>query len=261
MYSLIARFILIYTIMELKDKVAVITGSTGALGSELTLALARAGCHCVCHYHDNKQKADQLVTGIKALGRDAVAIKADLTKEPQIDALFESAGSLIPPRILVNSASVFPRTPLCDITSDQARSVLGLNLIACILTAKAFAKAVKQASNDTDAPLAKIINISDTAAIKPWKNYSLYCASKAGLTGATKSLAKELAPEILVNALAPGIATWPDDTPAEDKKRQLSFIPANRFAKMEEITAALIFLSQNDYMTGQTLAVDGGRSI
>ncbi len=247
--------------MKLQGKTAIITGSTGALGSELTLALAKAGCDCVCHYHQNKKKAEQLVCDIEAMSRQAIAVKADLTDPKQIDALVREASRFAPPQVLINSASVFERTPLHEINFGQARRVFDLNVTASIMTAKAFAQAIPKGSTDTDAPAGKIINLCDVAAKNPWAEYCLYCASKAGLVGATKALAKELAPDILVNALAPGITTRPDEMSPEEKTRQLSFIPMQRFAEKEEIAAAMIFLLENDYMTGQTLNVCGGRAI
>jgi len=247
--------------MDLQDKVAIVTGSTGSLGSQLVLALAKAGCSCVCHYHSNKAKAEQLVSDIKSMKGKALAVKADLTDQKQIEALFTEAARLGPAQILVNSASVFLRTPLADVTFDQGRRVIDLNLTACILTAKTFAKYIQMPSKKTDVPVAKIINITDIAGTSPWAQYSLYCASKAGLIGATKALAKELAPDILVNSIAPGIATWPTKMDDEFKKRQLHFIPMRRFAETKEIAAGLLFLLQNNYITGQTLNIDGGRSI
>jgi 3-oxoacyl-[acyl-carrier protein] reductase len=247
--------------MELAGKSAIVTGSTGSLGSELVKALAQTGCNCICHYHKNKEKAERIVSDIKATSRQAVAIKADLTEPQQIDALFEQANRYAPLQILINSASVFERTPLQEISVGQARRVLDVNLTACILTARAFAQRVSKASENKDAPAGKIINICDVAATKPWAKYSLYCASKAGLIGATKALAKELAPDILVNALAPGVATWPTEMTGEEEKRQLSFIPMRRFAETREIAAAMIFLLQNDYITGEVLNVCGGRGI
>jgi len=255
--------------MELAGKTAVITGSTGGLGSRLALALAGAGCNCVCHYHENKEKAEQLVDDIEAMSRQAdsagspqaVAVKADLTEPQQIEGLFEAASRFAPVQILINSTGIFGRTPLSEVSIGQARRVLDLNLTACILTAKTFAQKIPKASENKDAPMGKIINISDVAATKPWAQYSLYCASKAGLIGATKALAKELAPEILVNALAPGIVTWPEKMTREEEERQLSFIPMRRFAETTEIAAAMMFLLENDYVTGQVLNVCGGRAI
>jgi NAD(P)-dependent dehydrogenase (short-subunit alcohol dehydrogenase family) len=247
--------------MELAGNSAIVTGSTGSLGSELAMSLAQAGCNCICHYHQNEKKAEQLVSNIKSMSRQAVAIKADLTEPQQIDALFDEASRYAPLQILINSASVFERTPLQEISIGQAHCVLDVNLTACILTAGVFAKRIPMACKGKDSPAGKIINICDVAATKPWAQYSLYCASKAGLIGATKALAKELAPDITVNALAPGIATWPEEMTSEEEKRQLSFIPMRRFAETTEIAAAMIFLLQNDYITGQVLNVCGGRGI
>jgi NAD(P)-dependent dehydrogenase (short-subunit alcohol dehydrogenase family) len=246
--------------MELKGKCAIVTGSTGKLGGELTAVLARAGCDCVCHYYRNEEKALQLVGEIESLGRKAVAVRAELTGQGEIEKVFDKAESLGSPSILVNSAAVFPRTPLEQISFEQIRGVLDLNLATCIMTAKEFAKRISK-EGDSDEPAGKIINVSDVAAISPWAEYSVYCASKAGLTGATKALAKELAPDILVNALSPGVMTQPGEMTGEEEKRQLSFIPMKRFAEADEITAAFIYLLKNDYVTGQVLNVSGGRVI
>ncbi|MGD9110600.1 MAG: SDR family oxidoreductase [Phycisphaerales bacterium] len=240
--------------MNLKDKTAVITGSTGSLGSSLSLALARAGCHCICHYHKNHEKARQLIADIKKYSVTAISIQADLTDPGQIESLLETADSLGTAQILINSAALFETTPLDKVTLEDARKFFDLNVTAALLAAKSFAARLKDTAG-------KIINISDIAAIHPWSEYSLYCSSKAALIGLTKSLAKELAPNILVNAIAPGIATWPTEMTPEQKKRQLSFIPMSRFAETEEIAAAMIFLLRNDYITGQTLAIAGGRAI
>ncbi|MCK4914054.1 MAG: SDR family oxidoreductase, partial [Planctomycetes bacterium] len=165
------------------------------------------------------------------------------------------------PQILINSAAVFSKEPLAEITFQKAQQVLNLNLTAAILTSKYFAEIVNEKFVDEDFAAAKIINIADVGGIRPWANYTLYCSSKAGLIGATKALAKELAPKICVNAVAPGIVNWPDDFSETEKKRQLSFIPVGRIAATEEIAAAIIFLLENDYITGQVLNVDGGRCI
>jgi pteridine reductase len=240
--------------VNLKDKTAVITGSTGQLGSALALALAQAGCHCICHYNKNKEKAQQLINDIKKHSVNATAIQADLTNPDQIESLFEKAKPLGAPQILINSAALFETTPLEKVTFEDARKFFDLNVTATLFTAKAFAAGLKDAAG-------KIINIADIAAIRPWSQYSLYCASKAALIGATKALAKELAPNVMVNAIAPGIATWPREMPPQEEKRQLSFIPMGRFAETKEIAAAMIFLLQNDYITGQTLIIAGGRCI
>ncbi len=252
--------------MELQDTTAVITGSTGRLGSEISLALAGAGCNCICHYFQNEKLAAELVGQIKSLGRRAVALRADLTSEKQIDALFEKIktevdSGLSVPRILINSAGVFARQQLAEINSKDAQSIFALNLTAPILISRNFVKLLGRKVSSEQSPVAQIINMVDVGAVRPWSEYSVYCSSKAGLIGATKALAKELAPAICVNAVAPGAATWPEDYSQAERDRQLSFIPAGRIAGTNEITPAIIFLLESDYITGQVLCVDGGRSI
>ena len=247
--------------MELKNKTAIITGSTGKLTRHLTLGLARAGCNCLCHYYQNNSEAQSLVKKIKSLGCQAIAVQADLTKNEGIEKLFAAATEFVLPQILINSAAIFERKPLEKVTFENAQKTFNLNLTAAIMMCKYFAKKVKHNFGPSDAPIAKIINITDVGAIKPWADYILYCSSKAGLLGATKALAKELAPAICVNAIAPGIVSANADFEMDEKKRQLAFIPAARFGTAVEVAQAVKFLIENDYITGQTLNIDGGRSI
>jgi len=247
--------------MELKGTTVVITGASGRLGGEIALALAEAGCDCICHYNRNKQKAESVIEQIQKAGVKAMAIKADLTEPQQIEDLLEKAAELGTPQILINSAAVFSRGALSDVSVEEARRVLDVNLTAPILTTKAFAKMLKEKFDNTDSVVGRIINIADVGGIRPWAGYVLYCSSKAGLIGATKALAKELAPRICVNSIAAGLVTWPGDFDQAEKQRQLSLIPVRRIAEPKEITDAIIFLLRNDYITGQVLNVDGGRCI
>lgn len=247
--------------MNLQDTTAIITGSSGQLGSAIALALAKAGCHCICHYYRNKDRAEKIAEQIAKNNVQAKAVQADLTEERQIQVLFEAADDFKPASILINSAAVFLKQPLPEATSEQSRKVFNLNLSAAILTSRYFAEKMKEKFGHSKEVYGKIINIADTGGIRPWAEYVLYCASKAGLIGATKALAKELAPGICVNALAPGLVYRPNNFDEQQKKRQLSFIPVKRFARPEEITEAVIFLLENDYITGQVLCVDGGRCI
>ena len=125
--------------MELEGTTAVITGSSGRLGSEIVLALALAGCNCICHYHRNREKADKLVKQIQQRGVKAVAAEADFTEPGRIEHLFEKAAELGTPQILINSAAVFSRQPLEKVTFEDAQKVLGLNLIAPVLTSRSEA--------------------------------------------------------------------------------------------------------------------------
>ena len=256
--------------MDIKGLTVIVTGSTGWLGSALTLALARAGCNCVCHYHSNQKRADKLVVEIQKFGVKAAAVCASLDSTTSIEKLFADIKNLCGqarmelPRILVNSAADFKKQPLDDVTFEDAQKTMGLNLIAPIVISKYFAKMVdknKPHEQQVANPTSKIINIVDVGGIRPWAKYSVYCASKAGLIGATKSLAKELAPKMCVNAIAPGVFSWPPGFDEVAKVRQLAFIPMERIGTKDEIAASLLFLLGNDYITGQVLSVDGGRGI
>jgi pteridine reductase len=241
--------------------VAIITGSSGRLGSAIAKALAEAGCNCICHYNHNERAVEVLVEQIRAMERKVLAVKADLCEDSGIKNLFDRAAELGTAQVLINSAAVFSRQPLEQVTFEQAQKVLDLNLIAPILASRAFARQLSDEFGDTGSVVGKIINIADVGGIRPWAGYVLYCSSKAGLIGATKTLAKELAPAISVNSIAPGVVTWPSDSDKSYKQRQLSFIPVGRVAETNEITDSILFLLKNDYITGQVLNVDGGRCI
>jgi len=245
--------------MELKDKSALITGSTGKLGLILTIALANTGVNCVCHYNKSEKKALELVEKIKEIGSKAVAIQADITDEKQIANFFQQVSGFGSIDILINSAAVFESEPLADITFQKAQGIFNINLTAALIMSKYFVQQLD--TEDKGGTIAKIVNISDVGGIHCWANYTLYCASKAALIGATKALAKELAPTVTVNSIAPGIAAWSEDASDEYKKRQLDHIPLKRIAKPDEIAAGLMFLLENDYITGETLCIDGGRYI
>ena len=247
--------------MELKGATAVITGSTGRLGRAIVEALARAGCNCVCHYSRNRRGAEALVEQVAKLGANAVAVCANLAEPHGAEVLFESIVDFDTPRVLINSAAVFSAGPLSQVTFADAQRVFGINLTASILTSRELAKILGAKYPEADTPVGKIINIADIGGIRPWAGYVVYCASKAGLIGATKALAKELAPAVCVNAIAPGIITWPKDLDESQKKRQLSFIPMRRTGQPAELTEAINFLLSSDYITGQVLNVDGGRCI
>ena len=247
--------------MILKGTVAIITGSSGRLGGAIATALAEGGCNCICHYNRNERAVKIIVEQIREMGRKALAVGADLSKHSGVEDLFERAGEFGTPQILINSAAVFSKQPLEQVTFEEAQKVLNLNLIAPILASRVFAKQIHAEFGDADSAVGKIINIADVGGIRPWAGYVLYCSSKAGLIGVTKALAKELAPAICVNSIAPGVVTLPSDSDQSQKQRQLKHIPMGRVADLNEITDSILFLLKNDYMTGQVLNVDGGRCI
>jgi len=250
--------------MELTNTCCLVTGSTGTLGRAITLALARAGADCVCHYHSRADLAGQLAGEVVRLGRKAMLLQADLRQPQAIEALFEKARTFGPLRVLVNSAAMFGRRTLAEITPETVRDILDMNLAAPLLLSQGFVKLLKAENNQNHKNgngCAKIINIADVGGLRPWAGYAEYCASKAGLIGMTKALAKELAPQITVNAIAPGIVTWSQPVEHPGTQKQLARIPLGRFAKPEEIADTVLYLLKNDYVTGQVIQVDGGAAM
>ena len=250
--------------MELTNKTAIITGAGGQLGARIALALAERGADCVCHYLSGRDEVNNVVAAIKKTGRRAVAVSADLADPDAADIIFEKAKNLSPVRVLINSASIFARQPLGTLSQADVLKLIAVNLTAPLLLCNAFAAYLKQQGADwenVEEPFAAIINMVDVAGVKPWGGYSPYCASRGGLIAATKSLAKELAPGVTVNAIAPGIVTWPGKMDPSEEQKQLKLIPAGRFGDPKDITRTINFLLDNPYITGQTICVDGGRSI
>jgi pteridine reductase len=219
---------------------------------------------CVCHYHTHAEPAQQVVDQIEAMGHQAVAVGVDLASGDAAALLMAEAQKQGPVRVVVNSASIFAKNEIGTLSASEVSAMLAVNLTAPMLLCDAFARYLKEQGidcrNEQDT-IAAILNMVDVAGVKPWGGYSVYCASRAGLIGLTKSLAKELAPAVTVNAVAPGIVTWPGKMDASDEQRQLKMIPAGRFGEPKDITRTIEFLLNNDYITGQVICVDGGRSI
>ena len=250
--------------MDICGKTAIITGASGQLGSEIALCLGRMGMHCVCHYHHNADKANKTVALIRSLGQKAVAVGADLADVDAAVLLMAEAQKLGSVRVIVNSASIFTKGTIGTLNEPEVSEMLAVNLTAPMYLCDAFVRYLKQEGVDCQKEqdsIAAIINLVDVAGVKPWAGYSSYCASRAGLIGMTKSLAKELAPGVTVNAIAPGIVTRPGKMDPAQEQKQLKMIPAGRFGHPKDITRIIEFLLDSNYITGQVLCIDGGRSI
>lgn len=250
--------------MELTAKTAIITGASGNLGSQIAIALAARGLNCLCHFGTNEANARRTVESIKKMGRAAALFRADLSQSGFEPEMFAQALRLGPVRVVVNSASIFARHPAGTFTPADVAAMLAVNLAAPLNICNEFVKCLQAEGVDCKARLAAIgaiINLVDIAGIRPWAQFAPYCSARAGLIGMTKSLAKELAPAITVNAIAPGIVTWPGKMDPAEEQKQLGLIPAGRFGSPADITRTIDFLLDNDYITGQTLCIDGGRSI
>lgn len=243
---------------NLTGRVALITGGAKRLGNAIAHALHQEGAQLVIHYRSSKRGADSLVSELNAMRPDsAVAIGCDLldTKTlPQLVAqTLAQFGRL---DILVNNASSFYPTPVGSITEQQWDDLLGSNLKAPLFLAQAAAPALR-------ATQGLILNMVDIHAQRPLPAHSVYSIAKAGLATLTKSLARELGPEIRVNGIAPGPVLWPEQEMSAELQQEIIHKTAlKRQGSPQDIArAALYFAKDAPYVTGQILAVDGGRSI
>lgn len=239
-------------------KSALVTGAARRIGAEIVRRLHAAGYHVVLHYHRSAADAEALCRELNAVREDSVRLlQADLRETGGLKEFVEQAsaawGGL---DVLVNNASAFYPTPLGTVTEGQWNDLLGSNLKAPFFLAQA---AVPYLSERKGC----IVNIGDIHADRPREDYTVYCVAKAGLTAMTRALAKELAPDIRVNGVAPGAILWPEhDIDSAKKADILTRIPMKRAGEASDIAKAVVFLAANaPYVTGQILAVDGGRSL
>jgi pteridine reductase len=229
---------------------ALVTGAAHRLGKSFALTLARHGYDIVLHYHQSLDAALQTKAEIESVGRRVFLAQADLTDPAQIQSLLSNLNTLT---VLVNSAAFMPGGNVDALSIENWNTSLDLNLRAPFLLAQEASKKM------TDGGL--IVNITDVGAQKAWSRFPSYTVSKAALESLTRILARALAPAIRVNAIAPGFVLQSDIVPAEEWERLIKRIPLKRPARTEEIASALEFLLKNEYITGQTIVVDGGYSL
>jgi len=233
-------------------QVALVTGAAKRLGRAVALRLAEEGADVVIHHRSSTDEAQASVAGIQKLGRCAVAISADLTKVDDIRRLFQNAahefGRL---NILVNCAANFLPGSLISTTEEVWDASLDTNLKAQFFCAQAAAPLLRRTKG-------VIINFADVAGFLGWKGYLPHSVSKAGVIMLTRCLAKELAPDVRVNAIAPGTISMPGDPP-EWESDYIKLAPLQKTGTPADITGAVSFLVRSQFITGQLLVVDGGR--
>ncbi len=240
----------------LKDKVVLITGAARRIGAAIALAFHERGARVAVHYLSSEAEAVNLVAAMNARRRgSAGAIAADLHDMAALGALPGAAvkafGRL---DVLINNASTFYPTPVGQITAAQFDDLIGTNLRAPLFLAQAAAAELRLRDG-------LILNIADIHALRPLKRHAVYCAAKAALVMLTRSLARELGPEIRVNAIAPGSVMWPENGVDEELRRRIvAHTALKRSGSPEDIAkAALFFATDAPFVTGEVLAVDGGR--
>jgi len=246
--------------MNLQGKIALITGGGTGIGREIALSFAREGAGVAVNYSRSEKEAMATAQEIRDLGVAGLAVKADVSQDTQVremvNKVMQEHGRL---DILVNSAGTTTFVEASDLeglTEEIWDRNLAVNLKGTFFCCRAAAAAMK--SNDG----GNIINISSIAGTTGIGSSMAYCASKAGVICLTKSLARTLAPEILVNTIAPGFVDtrWTADWP-EFKKTNKEATPLKRIAMPEDVAEAALFLVHSDFVTGQVIIVDGGKSM
>lgn len=245
--------------MQFQNPVVLITGAAKRIGACIARTLHFANYNVVIHYHHSQTEATALAKELNQLRPDsAITLRADLLNTAQLPDLIASAAQAWQRLdVLVNNASTFYPTPLGFVTEVEWGDLLGSNVKAPFFLAQAAIPFLQQQKGN-------IINIVDIHVHRPLREHSVYCIAKAGLEMLTRSLAKELAPGIRVNGISPGAIIWPEGQNEVDPATQakiIANIPLHRIGDPQDIADAAKFLLAHQYVTGQVIAIDGGKSI
>jgi pteridine reductase len=231
---------------------ALVTGASRRLGRVLALELGRQGFAVGLHYNTSAVQAVATADEVRKLGVPVFLMPADLSDPQQITKLFEDLAILPHPlRILVNSAAVMQRHNLLNISATEWDTTMALNLRAPLLCAQHASRLMKDAGG-------LIVNITDAGSARAWTGFPTYIISKAALENLTRLLARSLAPAIRVNSIAPGLIFPQGDNASPEWTRLVGRLPIRRSGTAEEVASALAYLIHNEYITGQSIVVDGG---
>jgi len=235
-----------------QNRVALVTGGAKRVGRQIALSLASAGYDVAIVYQRSKQDADEVVEQIRALGRSGLAIQADLAESDaagKIAAEFRPVFSRLD--VLVNNASIYEPGE----SPELMRKFWAVHVNSPLLLCRAFEAELR-------AALGHVVNMVDGMVERPWPKFTAYCASKAALWNLTLSLARDFAPDVTVNGIAPGVVEWPADFPDDQRGKYLERVPLARAGTPQDVAAAVLFFcSGGSYVTGQILRLDGGRSL
>jgi pteridine reductase len=237
--------------------VALVTGGARRVGRAIVTRLASEGFDTAFTYLQSETDARALEIELNQHGPRAIGIRADLTNPetavPQVcEAVENQFGRL---NVLVNNASLYQASDLASVNLQQSRKFWAIHVESPMLLAQRLAPLLRNSGGH-------IVNMLDLLAERPWPAYMAYCASKAGLWNLTLSLARELAPQVTVNGIAPGVVEWPADLPEADREKYLRRVPLQRPGTPDEVAKVVLFLCSNaTYLTGQIIRLDGGRSI
>jgi len=243
-------------LMNIDGKVALITGSAKRIGRAVAIELARRGARIAVHYRSELSEAEQTLQMIRAAGSDGAVLRAELTDDGAVEQMFrEIAKTFGGLDILINSASVFSPATADKTTPELWDSQVDSNAKAPFFVAQHAARLMQGRGQ------GKIVNIADVAGEVIWPGYFAYSVSKAALIAVNRGLAKSYAPQIQVNAIAPGPVLFPDYYTEEQKRSAIERTLLKREGSPNDIVNAVVFLIENDYITGDIIHVDGGRHL
>ena len=242
--------------MDPNAKVALVTGAGRRIGRALALALGDTGCRVAVHYNHSEQDANETASLIKAMGSEAITVKADLEDPTQVEDLAAHVNEQLGPiEIIVNNASVFNKVGLKEVSAEEFDRHVAINVRAPFLLAKSMNEQLA-----TGSP-GKIINLNDWRKARPTR--FAYGVTKSALSGLTRTLALSMAPNVQVNEIALGAILPPADIPIDRPRDKIAINlgPADRMGSLNEVADAMMMLIKNDFITGETINVDGGRHI
>jgi len=242
--------------VRLEGAAALVTGAGKRIGQAIAIGLAQSGCDVAIHYHGSAQGAEETARAVRSAGRRAELLQADLSNAVASRGLADQAARALKRLdIVINSAAIMVRQPVETVTPESWDATLDLNLRAMFFVSQGAIPHLRRAKG-------KIVNMADIAGMEPWPAYVPHCVSKAGVIMLTKALARALAPDIAVNAIAPGAVLLPDDWDEEAREHIRKTTPLGRLGDPADVVAAVRFLlAGTDYVTGTVLVVDGGRLI
>ena len=252
-------------LVRLQGKAVLVTGGARRLGRAIAAALAREGADVVVHYRRSAAEAESAAAALRALGVQAWTVAADLADPAQAETLWERAEALAGRgrlSVLVNSASVFPEDTLAGFTPAGLEASLRVNALAPVLLCRRFAAALSAAARPEGRPEGgAIVNLLDSRMLGRMKAHLTYQLSKRLLADFTRLLAVELAPAVRVNAVAPGMVLPPPGLTEERLRRLAATNLLGRWGEPADVARAVLFLVQNDFVTGEVLFVDGGGAV
>jgi pteridine reductase len=242
--------------MDVANKVALVTGGARRVGKAIAMALARTGARVIITYNTSADEAAVTIDEIERSSGQASTIQCDQLDLGAIDQLFDRLRYEVDQLdILINNAAIMERKPALEITPNDWSRVMDTNLRGPFFITQRAAQWMLTTGGGV------IVNIADLSALHPWPSYLTHTISKSGLIAMMQTLALALAPSIRVNAIAPGAVLKPDEWSDERWEKMIAALPLQRGGTPEDVAEAVLYCVRSDFMTGQTIVIDGGRSL